>query len=260
MMQCQMNDSIESRIAIVSNRFVNEDQRGSEEFSKNLLSMLSKNYEVDLLTSDIVNLEPLTSPLAKRGERKIIYIDGHTRILRFRSHQLVSSSAYILHSVLSKVHNHRGRFFGNLVDSLQFVGWGPYTPSIYKFVLKRRYDAILGSTFPGTPSYLAFRGALKTNTPFVYSPYLHYRLESNTNNDILSLMLQKSKAVIALTTTEKKELIKLGAREESTFVIPLYFNYSHIGNGNIDKKTAILSSVLLSLAAASRVCIPPLRG
>ena len=238
MMVRSMNDSGEPRIAIISNRYLDEDQRGSEEFLKNLLSMLSEKHEVDLLTSDIVNLEPLTSPLAKRGKRKSIRIDEHSKVLCFRSHQLISSSAYILHHFLSTVHKQRGTFFGNLVDSLQFAAWGPYTPGIYKFILKKRYNAILGSTFPSTPAYIAFKAALKTNTPFIYSPYLHYRLESITNNNLLSLMLQKSKAVVAMTNQEKKELIKLGAKEESTFVIPSYFDYTKIWNLDIDKETA----------------------
>ena len=215
-----------TRIAIVSNRYINNDLRGSEEFPKQLFDILKFDYTVDILTSDIIDLQPLTSPLSHRIKRSQIKLDEFRNIYRFKTHPLISSSSYIANKLLSCIRHEFGENMGYFSDYLHVIGWGPLTSGISNHIAAAKYDLIHGSTFPSTPSYFAFEAAKKYHIPYVYAPYLHYRLSEFYSNELLKKMVRKSDAVIARTDTEKRQLILLGSNDKRVFVIPSMFNIS----------------------------------
>jgi glycosyltransferase involved in cell wall biosynthesis len=207
------------KIALISNRFLPNDLRGSEEIAKQLLFLLRDKFRIDLLTSDVINLQPLTSPLSKRIGTSSYKLGETISVYRFKSYPLISSTAYALNLILSKTLKLGSSNQKILVDFLKVIGWGPLTPGIYKNIIESEYDLVFGSAFPSTPSYIGLKAALRANTPFIYSPYLHYRISDLIQNKLLQTMVRKSSAVIALTESEKKQLIKLGSNKNSTFVI-----------------------------------------
>ncbi len=212
------------KIAIISNRFLSEDLRGSEEVQKNLTKMLESEFTINILTSDIVDLEPLTSPLSRRIKRSEIVLSDSSKVFRFKSHPFVSSFAFLGSTLFSKLPINTHNEIKYFIDLLQVIGWGPLIPTIQKHISTLKYDLIIGSTFPSTPSYIAFRAAQANNIPFIYSPYLHFNFQEVMKNEILRIMIKKSTALIALTSFEKKKLISLGAEDKSTFVIPLSYD------------------------------------
>lgn len=226
------------KLAILSNRFLNEDLRGSEEFPKQLFNLLRGTFRVDILTSDIIDLQPLTSPLSHRTRELETQIDEFGTIYRFKSHPMISSSAYLANQFLSKFSEKGGNNIKYLSNFLYVLGWGPFTPRIYEHISLSKYDVILGSTFPSTPSYFAFKASNVFNVPFVYAPYFHYRLASFKENKILRIMVEKSSAVIALTETEKRQLILLGASDRKIFVIPLSYDLRFAEQYRVDKSNA----------------------
>ena len=226
------------KLAILSNRFLNEDQRGSEEFPKQLFKMLGGIFTVDVLTSDIIDHQPLTSPLSHRTKEFKTQIDKFSTVYRFKSHPLISSSAYVASLFLSKFDAIGGENIRYLSSILYVLGWGPLTPKIYEHISLNEYDVILGSTFPSTPSYFAYKASRNFKIPFVYAPYFHYRLANFANNKILKIMVKNSTAVIARTESEKKKLILLGACNKKSFVIPSLFDLKFTDQYRVNKAIA----------------------
>lgn len=226
------------RIAIVSNRYLKEDLRGSEELPKQITQLLIDIFDVDILTSDIMDLQPLTSPIASRSMDIRKFEDDGKTIYRFRSHPLISSSAYVASKILSHFSSAPGISYKSFLDFLGVIGWGPFIPNIYDHILNSNYDLVYGSTFPSTPSFLAFEAAIDSNIPFVYAPYLHYNLNEHTDNMMVKLIIKGSTAIIAMTDSEKRKLISMGASDKSTFVVPAQYDMDRMKNMRVEKEKA----------------------
>lgn len=212
----------ENNIAIISNRYIQDDLRGSEEFQKQLFSLLSDTYKISLLTSDIVDLQPLTSPLSKRIRPNEFAVKSQMKVRRFKSHPILSSSAFALSTTLSHFARRNNGVLKDITDFLHVIGWGPLIPGIYNYLLSEDFDLIHGSAFPSTPSFIGLKAAIKKKIPYVYAPYLHYRLPWIFNSSTLRFMIKNSSALIALTESEKYKLVELGADSSNIYVIPLY--------------------------------------
>lgn len=224
------------KIAIISNRYLKEDLRGSEEFAKQLIKIVYPKYDISLLTSDLVDLQPFNSPLSKRTMKPIIETDEKCKVYRFKSHPIFSANSYLIDKLLYKISKGNQYSFKNVLDVLGVWGWGPYTPKLFYHLIDNDYDLVHGSTFPSAPSYLAFRASIKKGIPYVYAPYLHYNLPWVSNSYVLKTIIKESNALIARTESEKQFLIKLGGKGKSTFVIPSLFDFDNFTY--IEKKNA----------------------
>lgn len=225
-------------LAIVSNRYLEEDLRGSEEFLKQLVKLLGNKYQISVLTSDVIDHQPLNSPLAKRTRHSVLEINANYKVYRFKSHPLFSASTYVADKLLYAITKGNAYSLKSELDKFQVFGWGPYIPAIFHHIINSNYDIVHGSTFPSAPSYIAFKASFKKRIPYIYAPYLHYNLPWISNNFVLKTIVEKSTALIARTKSEKKYLVKLGGNAKSIFVIPSLYDLDDYSYSEVDRNSA----------------------
>ncbi|MEM0133636.1 MAG: glycosyltransferase family 4 protein [Thermoplasmatales archaeon] len=151
---------------------------------------------------------------------------------------MFSASTYVANKLIYAITKGNDYSLKNELDKFQIFGWGPYTPGIFPHIINSDYDLVHGSTFPSTPSYIAFKASRQKGIPYIYAPYLHYNLPWILNNYVLKTMVEKSTALIARTESEKKYLIKLGGNIKSIFVIPSLFDFNDYIYSKLDRKSA----------------------
>jgi len=99
--------------------------------------------------------------------------------------------------------------------------------------------------------YLSFLACRKAKIRFAVTPFYHYRLSSFEQSVSLRRMLPFCSAIIAVTEVERRELLKIGAPSERTFVVPLALEPSEFaGNGDSFRKKYGLEGKFVVLATA----------
>ncbi len=219
-------------IAHVSPRYVPAELRGGEQYIRILCEQSAKQEKTIVLTS---NANDLRGNLGLSGNfyltERTARING-VDVLRF---PVIPRVSYVLKKMergfrlLSSDWMRYAPF-----DYAHLLGWGPLTPSMYLHLTKSDYDFVHATIWPTTTLFLAFRACQKAKIPFAITPFYHYRLKEFTQSAAIRRILPLCTAVIAVTDGERKELLRVGARAERTFVVPLALDTT-TGKGNGDR-------------------------
>ncbi|MHB8553266.1 MAG: glycosyltransferase family 4 protein [Thermoplasmataceae archaeon] len=154
----------------------------------------------------------------KQNPKKIVEHNFELSLLK--THFIEQYFLYFLKIIIFKKILRKRKIF----EILNTLSWGPLVPKLYKLIADGDFDVVHSSIFPTATSVISFKACLDSGKPFVYTPYFHFLNKDFQNNPLLKYMIKKSTAVIACSNMEKRELIKLGAKESNTFVIPLSFD------------------------------------
>ena len=216
------------KIAIVTTRYLQSDMRGNEEIAKNLAEGLNNYHDITVITSNALDSFAIKGmPLIGRylnyeGERKI----NNIRVIYFPVTPIIGGWISALSRLLKKIFS--TRMYSLPIDISNTMGFGPFSIRMFLHLMYERYDLIYSSAYPTTTSFLALIAALKTHTPFVFTPFYHYKLEEFNKSRTFKYIISKSTAIIACTEKERTELMKKGATSEQLFTVPLGINSSKI--------------------------------
>jgi glycosyltransferase involved in cell wall biosynthesis len=199
-----------------------------------LCEQQAKANEITVLTSNSKDY-----PAGNMGRPGDHYIKKRTetiegvRVVRFPIMPLVAS-------VLTKMqHGVRSVLANSLryepVDYMRIFGWGPITPTMYYYIARSDYDFVHAAIWPTTTLFLAFQACKNYKIPFVITPFYHYLASDFTCSSVFRRMLPWCTTVIAVTNSERRELIKIGASPKRTFVVPLSLDVSSVSFGNRDR-------------------------
>lgn len=214
------------RLAIVTTRFIQGDMRGGEEVIRLLANNLKDRYKIHLITSNMMRESYSYDLSGHFKSQQIKVIDGNLEISRLKTYFLTQKMLQILNKILFQSVLRKLRV-SELVNTF---AWGPLIPDVFNIVFKGEYDVVHSSIFPTATAYMAFKASLDSHKPFVFTPYYHFMLPSFKNSALLQHIVKNSTALIACTSLERKELLKLGANPDDTFVVPLSFDTSVIPN------------------------------
>jgi hypothetical protein len=200
------------KIVNVTPRYLPAELRGGEEHVRVLSEQLSRKHSVTVITSNSLDInfgeKGIPSPIGKYIKINSQTIQG-VKVIYCPVVPVISVVFKVLElSFSSLLRNHR---IYKALGYFQFLGWGPWIPSVIPLVNSGNYDMIHSVIFPTSSSLFAFIAAKLARVPFFYTPFYHYRLPSFRYNQALSYIVKNSDAVIAVTNRERLELIKIGA-------------------------------------------------
>jgi len=210
------------RVALLSDRFLEGFERGTDLLNRLLLDGLSDEFEVTLISTDIVEFRHDQS-VFKRSKRldASAHPPGRT-VMKLRSWPLVSTLLYMaFHGIRRAL-----RLVGvsptriGAVDAIRVLGSGPLAPGVLRELVAGRYDIIHVHGFPTSLSLLALVAASRQGSALVFTANFHFHNEEDAESAVLRRILCRSAVVIARTDPERRELVNRGAREASTLVIP----------------------------------------
>jgi glycosyltransferase involved in cell wall biosynthesis len=121
------------------------------------------------------------------------------------------------------------------LDQMRIYGWGPFTPAMYPHILSSEYDCVHATLWPTTSLFLSFHACKQSKIPFAITPFFHYLLRDFTQSPVLRGMLPLCTTIVAVTESERRALIKIGAPEKRTFVIPLSLDAANVPAGSYDR-------------------------
>ena len=219
------------RIAHVTPRYLPAQLRGGEQYVQTLVENHSAKDSAAVLTSNAIDLRGNLGVLGNfyLPERSTTVDD--TTVLRFPVVPLVSTA-------LKKIEKRATRLglsneFSPF-DHCHVFGWGPLTPSMYWHILLSDYDVVHAAIWPTTTLYLSYLACKRCAKPFLVTPFYHFRLREFNTSSLLRKVVRSASAVIAVTEIEQKELMRLGARADRTFVVPLSINLSRLPSTNAE--------------------------
>lgn len=200
--------------------------RGGEEAIRILANNLMKMHEVYLITSNMTQESYSPSLLGKVIKEPTTTTNEHLHVVYLKNHYFAQRLFQLLDIIFHYAKLNRSK----ISEVIKALGWGPLIPDVYKIISNGQYDVVYSSIFPTTTSVLAFKAAMDSKKPFVFTPYYHYLIPEFRNSNLLRFMVRNSSATIACSELERNELIKLGSKQSSTFVVPLSLDLSNIPN------------------------------
>jgi len=218
------------RIAHVSPRYLPSQLRGGEQYVRILCEQLARQEETTILTSNSTDLEGNVGAIGNYYLRERSAIINNVNVIRFPVLPLLSYGLKKIERRFKFLAQDYVRFAP--LDYARIVGWGPFTPAMCQYISSSKYDFVHATIWPTTTLYLSFRACKRAGIPFAVTPFYHYRLSSFTQSCVLRKMLPFCTSIIAVTEGERRELLKIGAPPERTFVIPLAIDLPDlIGDG-----------------------------
>ncbi|MHB8361232.1 MAG: glycosyltransferase family 4 protein [Thermoplasmataceae archaeon] len=210
------------KILIISPRLIKSDMRGGEEVIRTIFKGIRLKIDTFIFTSDALDIKYQHSIFYKSLRNNVNEKIIDRQVFYLTSLPLINMISKGLSKLLKVIYgSKRSNFSNRLLNKLEIISHGPFLFLLKYKIKKLKPDLIWGSIFPTEPSFSALKVALKYKIPFVYTPYYHYKIKSFSDNIFLETIVKKSSAVIACTENEKNELIKLGATDINTYVIPL---------------------------------------
>jgi glycosyltransferase involved in cell wall biosynthesis len=235
-------------VAHVSPRYLPSQLRGGEQYVRILCEQLAKHEETTVITSNSTSLEGNVGALGKFYLKEKKATINNVKVIRFPILPLLSYG-------LKKIER-RFKFLSQdyvkyaPLDYARVLGWGPFTPAMYSYISFSHYDFVHAIIWPTTTLYLSFRACRRAKIPFAITPFYHYRLNVFTQSIVFRRMLPFCTAIIAVTEGERKELVKIGAPPERTFVVPLALDSSNLtGDGTQFRKKHGLEGKFVVLAS-----------
>ena len=195
------------KIALISPRYLTEDMRGGEEAVRILFNGLKKNHTVNVLTSNAIDIRAEHSLLGRKFKFKGS-TNSKNNVLMFKSKSFISQMLHFL-QYPADILERRGFQPYNIrvIDIIRTYGWGPYLPDMIDILSTENFDVLHASIYPTNTAWLSFRFALKSKTPFVFTPYFHYMRSEFRDSICLREMLKKSSVIVACSNVEREKLI-----------------------------------------------------
>lgn len=218
------------KIAQVSPRYLPSELRGGEQYVRVLSETLSSKHKLTVLASNSTDLLgnlgiPGSYYLTKQAD-----IINNVTVIRFPVTPLVSTTLKKFEFLIA--HLSRNYRSYKQLDLLRTLAWGPLTPTLYSHIVSSNYDVVHSVIWPTTTVMISLYACKKSHTPFVITPFYHFRLAEFSQSSLLRWVLRNSSAIIAVTERERTELLKIGAYPNRTFTIPLSLDTSMFPQSN----------------------------
>lgn len=175
---------------------------GSELLTKKFMDYLSKNHEITVFTTNVLDIRSFWN---KKNDSISNIIENYP-VHRY--------------SVLIPKEIRHDDYAEKLSLSTNYPG--PFLPKLWNDIVfeKINYDLIFATAFPYDHIIPAFLASKKWKIPLLIAPLIHQNFPSLYLNGLKLTMLNESDGIIALTESEKNLLLKYGIDQNKIFVIP----------------------------------------
>ncbi|HEV3120798.1 MAG TPA: glycosyltransferase family 4 protein, partial [Isosphaeraceae bacterium] len=200
---------------------------GAETYGREMVRrFLAAGHEVDVVTSDALDLWYFTDPAARRVEApRLSELDG-ARVLRFP----------VRHVPLQRYLGRLLSYAPHWPTRCRFESFMPIIPGIER--VRGAYDAVFGVGFPYTIFSLAgLRTARAAGAPLVLTPFLHLATQGDPVNRLYSRahqarLLAQSQTVVVQTELENLAVVSLGIPRSRVFTLGMGVDQAEVTGGD----------------------------
>lgn len=212
-------------IGFVTPRFNEGDMRGGEELTRSLVNYFAPKHNVQIFTSTSLDVRSQYSLSGLRTPSSELLLDNGALVTRLKTMPFISAPFHKFNDLLDRLSDTSKNVYRHILpDIVRVIGWGPLLRGFKEVVKSRDIDVLHASLFPTTSSYQSLITAKKYSIPFVFTPFLHYRMPNYSQSALLASMMKRCSAVIACTPYEKEAITSMGIDGEKVHVIPLSFD------------------------------------
>ncbi len=199
--------------------------RGGEEVIRTLATNLSSSNNVTVIASDSVDIVSEFSFKGRRSNMPREKMGENLEVIRLKSTPPISFPLHKMNDLITRMERKIPNIYSyRIPDLMRTYGWGPYLRGLRNSISRGNYWVVHASIFPTTTAYSALKVSKKYGIPFVFTPYLHYKIGSFRSSYLMKYMLNNSDAVIACTPQEADSIKEMGIDDGRVHTIPLSFD------------------------------------